>query len=73
MEAKASAAIIGSMPPAVMIIVYMMTPDYISLLWTHPTGRLMLAGSVDVDEHRRSGHEENDQLRFLMVRHDGRH
>ncbi len=46
MEAKASAAIIGSMPPAIMMIVYMMNPGYISLLWTHPTGHLMLAVSV---------------------------
>ena len=46
MEAKASAGIIGALPPIVMIMVYMMTPDYISLLWTHPTGRLMLAGCV---------------------------
>jgi tight adherence protein B len=44
MEAKASAAIIGALPPIVMIMVYIMVPDYISLLWTHPTGRLMLAG-----------------------------
>jgi tight adherence protein B len=43
MEAKASAGIIGSLPPIVMLLVYLSTPDYISLLWTHPTGRLMLA------------------------------
>ncbi len=46
MEAKASAAIIGSLPPIVMLLVYLTTPDYISLLWTHPTGQLMLAGCV---------------------------
>ena len=46
MEAKASAAIIGALPPLVMVMVYIMTPDYISLLWTHPTGRIMLAGCV---------------------------
>lgn len=46
MEAKASAGIIGSLPPIVMLLVYLSTPDYISLLWTHPTGRLMLAASV---------------------------
>lgn len=46
MEAKASAAIIGSLPPMVMLLVYLTTPDYISLLWTHPTGHLMLAGSA---------------------------
>ncbi len=46
MEAKASAAIIGSLPPVVMLLVYLSSPDYISLLWTHPTGRLMMAGCV---------------------------
>jgi tight adherence protein B len=46
MEAKASAGIIGSLPPIVMLLVYMTTPDYISLLWTHPTGQLMLVGCV---------------------------
>ena len=45
MEAKASAAIIGSLPPAVMILVWLSSPQYISLLWTHPTGQLMLVGS----------------------------
>jgi tight adherence protein B len=46
MEAKASAAIIGALPPIVMLLVYLTTPDYISLLWTHPTGQLMLVGCV---------------------------
>ena len=46
MEAKASAAIIGSLPPVVMLAVYAMNPDHISLLWTTPIGRLMLAGSA---------------------------
>jgi tight adherence protein B len=46
MEAKASAAIIGSLPPIVMLLVYMTTPDYIALLWTDPTGQLMLVGCV---------------------------
>jgi tight adherence protein B len=46
MEAKASAAIIGSMPPAVMAIVYVTNPEYISLLWTTSSGRLMLALSA---------------------------
>jgi tight adherence protein B len=44
MEAKASAGIIGSLPPAVMILVYLSSPDYIELLWTSQIGRLMLAG-----------------------------
>jgi tight adherence protein B len=46
MEAKASASIIGSLPPIVMLMVYISTPDYIALLWTHPTGQLMLVACV---------------------------
>jgi tight adherence protein B len=46
MEAKASAGIIGSLPPIVMFLVYLTTPQYISVLWTHPTGQLMLVGCV---------------------------
>lgn len=46
MEAKASAGIIGSLPPIVMFLVYLTTPGYISILWTHPTGQLMLVGCV---------------------------
>jgi tight adherence protein B len=46
MEAKASAGIIGALPPIVMLLVYLTTPEYISLLWTHPTGQLMLVVSV---------------------------
>ncbi len=45
-EAKASAGIIGALPIAVMILVYISSPDYISLLWKEPAGRLMLAASV---------------------------
>jgi len=46
MEAKASAGIIGSLPPIVMLLVWMTTPDYIALLWTHPTGQLMLVACL---------------------------
>jgi tight adherence protein B len=42
MEAKASAMIIGALPVAVMVLVYLTSPDYIELLWTHPIGRIML-------------------------------
>lgn len=45
-EAKASAGIIGSLPPAVMGIVYVTTPKYISLLFTERAGNLMLAVCV---------------------------
>jgi tight adherence protein B len=44
MEAKASATIIGCLPPAVATLVYITSPQYIELLWTHPTGRMMLMG-----------------------------
>ena len=33
-EAKASAMIIGALPPIVMLLVYITSPDYIMLLWT---------------------------------------
>jgi tight adherence protein B len=46
MEAKASAAIIGALPIAVMILVYISSPNYIELLWTHQMGRFMLAVSA---------------------------
>jgi tight adherence protein B len=45
-EAKASAAIIGSLPPGVMIMVYLSTPQYISLLWTEHLGQIMLMGGA---------------------------
>ena len=45
-EAKASAAIIGALPPGVMFIVYLTTPAYITLLFTERMGNLMLAGCV---------------------------
>jgi tight adherence protein B len=46
MEAKASAAIIGALPLAVMLLVYITSPQYIALLWTEPLGRMMLAASA---------------------------
>lgn len=46
MEAKASAGIIGSLPPTVMVLVYLTTPGYISLLWTNPLGQVMLVCCV---------------------------
>jgi tight adherence protein B len=43
-EAKASAMIIGSLPPAVMGIVWLTTPAYIAKLFNTHTGNLILAG-----------------------------
>jgi tight adherence protein B len=45
-EAKASASIIGALPVAVMTLVYITSPQYISLLFTEPLGHVMLAGSA---------------------------
>ncbi len=45
-EAKASAAIIGALPLIVMVLVFLTSPDYISMLWTEPLGQVMLAGSA---------------------------
>ena len=45
-EAKASAMIIGSLPPAVMGMVYLASPDYIKTLFNERLGNLMLAGCV---------------------------
>ncbi len=43
-EAKTGAFIIASLPPIVLLSVYMTNPDYISLLFTTDLGKLMLIG-----------------------------
>ncbi|MGX1790331.1 type II secretion system F family protein [Bosea sp. NPDC055332] len=45
MEAKASAAIIGSLPIAVALLVYLTSPGYMDALWTTNAGRAALVGS----------------------------
>ncbi len=45
-EAKASAGIIGSLPPGVMILIYFSTPNYIMTLFTTAAGNAMLVGSA---------------------------
>lgn len=45
-EAKASAAIIGALPVGVMSMLYITSPNYISLLWTTSTGHGLLVGSA---------------------------
>ncbi len=45
-EAKSSASIIGALPPSIMGLVYLVNPDYISLLWTEQLGQFMLLGSA---------------------------
>lgn len=45
-EAKASAAIIGALPVIVMLLIFLTSPEYISLLWTERFGHVLLAGSA---------------------------
>ena len=65
MEALASAAIIGLVPFIVTGLLYMISPEYMGLLFFtiprahHPGDR------AGLDEHRRGDDEEDDQLRFL--------
>ncbi|HMN72083.1 MAG TPA: type II secretion system F family protein [Rhodoblastus sp.] len=44
-EAKASAGIIGALPFLVCGLVYLSSPEYLTLLFTHMTGRIVLAVS----------------------------
>lgn len=45
-EAKASAMIIGALPIVVSLGLWAVNPDYISLLFTHPTGKMLLGGAI---------------------------
>lgn len=45
-EATASAAIIGCLPPGVMIMVTVTTPSYMMLMFTDVRGQIMLLGSA---------------------------
>lgn len=45
-EAISSAGIIGSMPPLVMGVLFLVSPDYLSVLFTTTSGNLVLAGSA---------------------------
>ena len=45
-EAKMTASIIGSLPFILGTIIYLMNPDYMAVLFTDPTGRLMTFGGL---------------------------
>lgn len=45
-EATASAFIIGSLPPAVMVLITLTTPSYMKMMFTDPRGNLMLLGGA---------------------------
>ncbi|RDJ94327.1 hypothetical protein B4Q13_15205 [Lacticaseibacillus rhamnosus] len=40
-------AIIGALPIAVMLLVYITSPQYTSLLWTEPLGRFAIPRQLD--------------------------
>lgn len=46
MEAKASAAIIGSLPFIVTLLVYISSPEYITMLFTDPRGHFIIGVSL---------------------------
>jgi tight adherence protein B len=45
-QGRFSGLILGSLPIGMALIVSTMNPDYISLLWTEPMGRFMIAVAV---------------------------
>ncbi len=45
-EAKASAMVLGTLPPGVMLMTYISTPDYIMPLFSTTAGNLILAGGL---------------------------
>lgn len=45
-EAKASAMILGALPPGVMTMVYLSSPNYIAPLFTTTMGNVMIAGGL---------------------------
>ena len=45
-EATASAFIIGSLPPAVVTLISLTTPSYLSILFHEPKGQMLLGGAL---------------------------
>ena len=45
-EARMTAGIIGSMPFLISLMIYLINPEYISLLWTDSTGKKILYGGL---------------------------
>ena len=67
-EAKASAMIIGSLPPGVMGLVYLTTPAYIDAALHRAHGQSDAGGLRRVDGHRHLGDAQNDQFQALRPR-----
>ena len=68
-EAKASAMIIGSLPPVVMGIVYITTPGYIMTALHRAHGQSDAGGLRVLDGHRHHGDAQDDQLQALRRHH----
>jgi len=47
-EAKASAMILGSLPFIMFVIIFLLNPEYVTLLFTDPRGQVMLGFGVGV-------------------------
>ncbi|PKQ05457.1 MAG: pilus assembly protein [Alphaproteobacteria bacterium HGW-Alphaproteobacteria-11] len=45
-EAKASAAIIGALPPGVMMMIYVTSPDYMGVLFSTTAGNMIVVGGL---------------------------
>ncbi|MBX3493512.1 MAG: type II secretion system F family protein [Parvibaculum sp.] len=45
-EAKASAAIIGALPPGVMLMIYVTSPDYMGVLFSTTAGNMIIAAGL---------------------------
>lgn len=45
-EGRLSGLILCAMPVGIALILYSMNPGYISLLWTHPTGQMMIGVAI---------------------------
>ena len=65
MEAKASASIIGSLPVAVMGLVYLHEPELHHAVVHRAVGPRDAGGLRNLDADWRLCHAQNDQLRFL--------
>ena len=73
MEAKASAGIIACLPFTVAILVYLSSPDYISLLWKTFHGKVSMIARGGVDGGRRPRDAQDDPVRLLVsdASHEG--
>ena len=67
-EAKSSAMIIGSLPFFITAALTVLNPEYLTPLWTTTHGQHAARRLGHVDAHRLSGHAQDDQFRFLIVR-----